>query len=253
MYHLGCKITKKGVQNCKENGIFAAITRLHTALKAATELLPDCGNNLLHPGYEDGQRAFGKVPDPHSMQSKPKTLPMNKIKVQDRYFTISIPEERIQERVKAVAAQINTELEGEHPLFLSVLNGSFMFAADLLRNITMPCEISFVRMASYEGTCSTGEVKQLIGLKENIAGRTVVIVEDIIDSGLTMKNLIEMLSSHHPKQIRIASLLVKPGNLKVDLDIPYCCFEIPNDFIVGYGLDYDGEGRNLRDIYTVTD
>lgn len=127
------------------------------------------------------------------------------------------------------------------------------FAADLMRCMEMPCEISFVRMASYEGTSSTGKVKQLIGLKEEIKGRTVVIVEDIIDSGLTMKNLLATLEEKQPKDIRIAALLVKPGNLQVDLDIPYCCFDIPNDFIVGYGLDYDGEGRNLRSIYTVVE
>ena len=126
-------------------------------------------------------------------------------------------------------------------------------SADLLRGIETPCEISFVRMASYEGTSSTGAVKQLIGLKEDIKDRTVVIVEDIIDSGLTMVHLLEMLKEKQPADIKIAALLVKPGNLKVELDIPYCCFEIPNDFIVGYGLDYDGEGRNLPSIYTVTE
>lgn len=178
---------------------------------------------------------------------------MDQIKVRDRHFSISIPEAQIAKRVTEIAAQISTDLEGERPLFLAVLNGSFVFAADLLRGITTPCEITFVRMASYEGTASTGEVKELIGLKEDISGRTVVIVEDIIDSGLTMKCLLEQLAAKGPKDIRIAALLVKPGNLKVDLDIPYCCFEIPNDFIVGYGLDYDGEGRNLRSIYTVTD
>lgn len=157
------------------------------------------------------------------------------------------------QRVAEVAAQINNDLKNENPLFLAVLNGSFVFAADLMRCMEMPCEISFVRMASYEGTSSTGKVKQLIGLKEEIKGRTVVIVEDIIDSGLTMKNLLATLEEKQPKDIRIAALLVKPGNLQVDLDIPYCCFDIPNDFIVGYGLDYDGEGRNLRSIYTVVE
>ena len=136
---------------------------------------------------------------------------------------------------------------------MAVLNGSFVFAADLLRGIDTPCEISFVRMASYEGTSSTGVVKQLIGLKEDIKDRTVVIVEDIIDSGLTMVHLLDLLKEKQPADIKIAALLVKPGNLKVNLDIPYCCFEIPNDFIVGYGLDYDGEGRNLPSIYTVTE
>lgn len=175
------------------------------------------------------------------------------ITVRDRHFRISIPDEQIAQRVNAVAAAISKDLEGEKPLFLAVLNGSFVFAADLLRGITIPCEISFVRLASYEGTTSTGKVRELIGLNENIEGRTIVVVEDIIDSGLTMKEMLNMLQAHKPKDIRIASLLVKPGNLKVALDIHYCCFEIPNDFIVGYGLDYDGEGRNLPHIYTVTD
>lgn len=178
---------------------------------------------------------------------------MDKIKVRDREFTVSIPEAKILQRVAEVAAQINNDLKNENPLFLAVLNGSFVFAADLMRCMEMPCEISFVRMASYEGTSSTGKVKQLIGLKEEIKGRTVVIVEDIIDSGLTMKNLLATLEEKQPKDIRITALLVKPGNLQVDLDIPYCCFDIPNDFIVGYGLDYDGEGRNLRSIYTVVE
>ena len=178
---------------------------------------------------------------------------MENIKVRDREFTVSIPEEKIKARVAEVAAQISHDLEGKRPLFLAVLNGSFVFAADLLRGIETPCEISFVRMASYEGTSSTGAVKQLIGLKEDIKDRTVVIVEDIIDSGLTMVHLLELLKEKQPADIKIAALLVKPGNLKVELDIPYCCFESPNDFMVGYGLDYDGEGRNLPSIYTVTE
>lgn len=178
---------------------------------------------------------------------------MENIKVRDREFAVSIPEEKLKARVAEVAAQISHDLEGKRPLFLAVLNGSFVFAADLLRGIETPCEISFVRMASYEGTSSTGAVKQLIGLKEDIKDRTVVIVEDIIDSGLTMVHLLELLKEKQPADIKIAALLVKPGNLKVELDIPYCCFEIPNDFIVGYGLDYDGEGRNLPSIYTVTE
>lgn len=178
---------------------------------------------------------------------------MDKIKVRDREFAVSIPEEKIKARVAEIAAQISHDLEGKCPLFLAILNGSFVFAADLLRGIDTPCEISFVRMASYEGTSSTGDVKQLIGLKEDIKDRTVVIVEDIIDSGLTMVHLLDLLKEKQPAEIKIAALLVKPGNLKVNLDIPYCCFEIPNDFIVGYGLDYDGEGRNLPSIYTVTE
>ena len=178
---------------------------------------------------------------------------MENVTVRDRKFTVSITEEAIKRRVAEVAAQISKDLEGTKPLFLAVLNGSFIFAADLMRGITIPCEITFMRVSSYEGTSSTGSVQQLIGQKEDIKGRTVAIIEDIIDSGLTMKHLLETLSEKEPADVRIASLLVKPGNLKVKLDVPYCCFEIPNDFIVGYGLDYDGEGRNLPHIYTVTD
>ena len=178
---------------------------------------------------------------------------MSIVKVKDKTFKTFIPEEEIQRRVKAVAEKLNKDMADKNPLFLAVLNGSFIFAADLMRYITIPCEISFVKLASYQGTTSTGTVKEVVGINESLAGRTVVIVEDIIDSGLTMKELLALLENYHPKRVLISALLVKPGNLKVDLDIPYCCFEIPNDFIVGYGLDYDGEGRNLRHIYTVED
>ncbi len=176
---------------------------------------------------------------------------MEPITVKDLRFNISIPAEDIKRRVAELAAQISSDLEGRNPLFLAVLNGSFMFAADLMRGITTPCEISFVRLSSYTGTESTGSVHELIGLNEDLSGRTVVIIEDIVDSGLTMRELLSMLKTKNPADVRIASLLVKPGNLKVKLDIPYCCFHIPNDFIVGYGLDYDGYGRNLPDIYTL--
>lgn len=178
---------------------------------------------------------------------------MEKISVRDRQFKVSIPRDEIGRRVAAVGERINHDLAGKRPLFLAVLNGSFVFAADLMRQITEPCEITFVKMASYEGTSSTGKINQLIGLNTSLKGRHVVIVEDIIDSGRTMKHLLEILRDAEAADVKIASLLVKPGNLEVKLDIDYCCFEIPNDFIVGYGLDYDGEGRNLPDIYTVTD
>ncbi|MBO5133966.1 MAG: hypoxanthine phosphoribosyltransferase [Bacteroidaceae bacterium] len=178
---------------------------------------------------------------------------MEIVEVRDKKFSISIPAEEIQKRVKELGASISSDLNGRKPIFLAVLNGSFVFAADLLREITIPCEISFIRMASYSGTSSTGQVKEVMGLNESLKGRTVVIIEDIIDSGLTMQELVALLQKEEPSEIRIASLLVKPNNLKVLLDIPYCCFKIPNDFIVGYGLDYDGEGRNLKDIYTVVE
>ncbi|MBQ4163234.1 MAG: hypoxanthine phosphoribosyltransferase [Parabacteroides sp.] len=176
---------------------------------------------------------------------------MKTVQVKDRQFSLYISENKIKEQVKKIAGQINTDLNGKNPLLLVILNGAFVFAADMLRGVTIPCEISFIRVASYEGTTSTGKVKQLIGLNEDIEGRTIVIVEDIIDSGVTMKELLRMLSEKKPKEIRIASLFVKPENLKVDLDIHYRCFDIDNDFIVGYGLDYDQEGRNLPDIYKV--
>ncbi len=176
---------------------------------------------------------------------------MDNIKVLDKTFAISIPESRIKERVAELGAAISRDLEGKNPIFLAVLNGSFVFAADLLRAVNIPCEISFIRLASYIGTSSTGNVKEVMGLTEDLEGRTVVVVEDIIDSGLTMKELLATLQAKHPAEVHVASLLVKPDNMKVSLDIRYRCFEIPNDFIVGYGLDYDGYGRNLKDIYTV--
>ena len=156
-------------------------------------------------------------------------------------------------KVQVVADRINKDYEGKTPVFLAVLNGSFIFAADLMRMITVPSEISFVKYASYEGTSSTGSMKTLMGINQELEGRHVVIVEDIIDSGFTMAHMIEELKKKNPASIEICSLLVKPGNLKVDLDINYAVMEIPNDFIVGYGLDYDQEGRNLRDIYTIVE
>ena len=171
---------------------------------------------------------------------------MDTIQIKDKRFTPFIPEERILKEVARVASEINRDLEGTNPLFLSVLNGAFMFAADLMRNLTIPSEISFVKLASY-----TGKVKELVGLNDDIEGRTVVIVEDIVDTGVTMKHLLETLQARKPKEIRIATLLLKPDKLKVELDIHYVAMRIPNDFIVGYGLDYDGLGRNYRDIYTV--
>lgn len=173
--------------------------------------------------------------------------------MRDKSFSVFLTAEEIKSRVEQLARQISEDYAGKRPLFLAVLSGSFVFAADLLRAVTIPCEIAFIRVSSYAGTSSTGQVKQLMGLKEDIAGRSVIVVEDIIDTGLTMKELQQILAEKHPADVRLASLLVKPGNLQVDLDIPYRCFDIPNDFIVGYGLDYDGEGRNLPNIYKVTE
>jgi hypoxanthine phosphoribosyltransferase len=178
---------------------------------------------------------------------------MSTIKIKDKEFAVSIPESDILREVKRVAEEINRDLDGKNPLFLSVLNGSFMFAADLMKNITIPCQISFVKLASYAGTSSTGNMKELVGLSEDITGRTVVIVEDIVDTGFTMQHLLQKLAERQPESVHIATLLVKPDKLKVDLNIEYAAMHIPNDFIVGYGLDYDGFGRNYRDIYTVVE
>ena len=176
---------------------------------------------------------------------------MATIDIKDKTFETLIPEEEIIRRVKTVADRISNDLKGKKPLLLEVLNGSFIFAADLMRMLTTESEISFVKMTTYQGTESTGKVKKLVGLNEDIEGRTVVIVEDIVDSGLTMEKMIEYLKEFKPAEIHICTLLLKPDNLKRNLDIEYIAMEIPNDFIVGYGLDYDGLGRNLRDIYVV--
>lgn len=178
---------------------------------------------------------------------------MSIVKIKDKSFKTSIPEAEILKKVQVVADRLNKDYAGKKPVFLAVLNGAFIFAADLMRMITVPSEISFVKYASYEGTSSTGSMKTLMGLNQDLAGRHVVIVEDIVDSGFTMAHMIEDLKKKNPASIEICSLLVKPGNLKVDLDINYAVMEIPNDFIVGYGLDYDQEGRNLRDIYTIVE
>lgn len=176
---------------------------------------------------------------------------MDTIKIKDKTFCISIPKDTIQKEVSRVAEEINRDLAGKNPLFLSVLNGAFMFAADLMKQITIPCEISFVKLASYQGIVSSGVIKEVIGINEDITDRTIVIVEDIVDTGFTMQRLLETLGTRHPKEIKIASLLVKPDKLEVDLNVDYVALNIPNDFIVGYGLDYDGYGRNYPDIYTI--
>ena len=178
---------------------------------------------------------------------------MATIKIHDKTFSTTYTEADILKKVKAVADRINHDMEGKNPLFLAVLNGSFIFAADLMRYITIPCEISFVKLASYQGIMSTGKIKEVIGINEDLAGRTVIIVEDIVESGQTMKRMIDSLGTRGPASVHICSLLIKPEKLEVDLNIEYAAMEIPNDFIVGYGLDYDRQGRNLRDIYTLVE
>ena len=176
---------------------------------------------------------------------------MKTVTIKDKTFGISIPEEVIKQKVKAVAERINHDMAGKNPLLLAVLNGSFVFAADLMRELTIPCEISFVKLASYQGTTSTGKVKEVIGINENLAGRTVIIVEDIVETGLTIQQMLDSLGTRNPESVHVCTLLLKPERLQVDINVEYVAISIPNDFILGYGLDYDQQGRNLKDIYTL--
>ena len=173
------------------------------------------------------------------------------ITIKDKQFELFIEQEVIELEIKRISEQINADLKGKNPIFLAVLNGSFMFAGELMKEVTIASEITFVRLASYSGTSSTIHVKEVLGLNESIEGREVVIVEDIVDSGNTMTSLLMELNKLKPAGIRIATLLFKPAALVNKIDIDYVALEIPNDFIVGYGLDYDGYGRNLKDIYKV--
>ena len=176
---------------------------------------------------------------------------MDTIQVLDKKFRISIPEAEILKRIDAVAAQINQDMAGKNPIFLAVLNGAFIFAADLIRRITIPCEISFVKLASYQGTTSTGKVTEVIGINEDLSGRTVIIVEDIVETGITIRQMMESLGTRNPESVHVCTLLLKPEKLTIDIDLEYVVMRIPNDFILGYGLDYNQQGRGLKDIYTL--
>lgn len=178
---------------------------------------------------------------------------MSIVTIKDKTFKTSISESEIKQRVKALAERINIDMADKNPLFLCVLNGSFIFAADLLREVTIPCEISFVKLESYMGVISTGKVREVIGLNVDISNRTVIIVEDIVDTGRTIHQMLDTLSVRNPAKIHVCTLFVKPDKLEEPLDIEYAAFSIPNDFIVGYGLDYDQQGRNLKEIYTLVE
>lgn len=176
---------------------------------------------------------------------------MAKVKVLDKEFETSIPESKILAAVDNVAKKINAELDGKDPLFVCILNGAFMFASDLMKRVTIPSKISFVKVASYNGTSTTGKVKELIGLNEDIKGKIVVLVEDIVDTGITIEMLKDQVLSMGASEVQIATMLFKPQSCKPEVNPEYIGLNIPNDFIVGHGLDYDGYGRNLRDIYTL--
>ena len=176
---------------------------------------------------------------------------MSVIKVHDKSFETYLSEETIQHRIKEMAADINRDYEGKRPLFIAILNGSFMFAADLFKHLTIPAELCFIKLASYKGMKSSGKVVTSIGLEEDIFGKEVIIVEDIVDTGKTLHRFLPKLFHQQPHSLKIATLLHKSEATEYPLKLDYIGFDIPNKFVVGYGLDYDGLGRNLKEIYQV--
>lgn len=173
------------------------------------------------------------------------------IQVYDKTFEPYIPADRIQARIAQLGQAITQDYADKKPLIIGILNGSFMFLADLVRHIGCPAEVTFAKVASYHGTGSTGTVKQLIGLEAGVKGRHVIFVEDIVDTGLTMHTLLEDIRQLRPASVRLASLLLKREALRHEVPVDYCGFEIPDRFVLGYGLDYDGLGRNYADIYVL--
>jgi len=174
---------------------------------------------------------------------------MELLKVHDKQFKPFISAEQIDEQVKRIAAQINIDYQKKKPLFIVILNGAFMFASDLLKEITIESEVCFIKLASYKGVTSTGQVVTAIGLDVDLVGRQVIIIEDIIDTGKTLSHFLPQLKYHHPASLRIAALLHKPEAMVNPVKIDYLGFSVPDKFLIGYGLDYDGLGRNIREIY----
>lgn len=174
----------------------------------------------------------------------------NVVKLHDREFRVMISSAKIEEAVTNVAAQINSEYKAEDcPILLGILNGSFVFLADLARKLDFPCEVSFVKLASYDGLTSSGRVNELIGLGQTLEGRHIIVVEDIVDSGRSIKYILETLRAKNPASVRVATLFFKPTSYKENETIDYVAMEIGDEFIVGYGLDYNQLGRELKDIY----
>ena len=176
---------------------------------------------------------------------------MKETVILDKKFRELIPEDAIMNRINQMAEAINRDYEGKEVVFLSILNGAFVFAADLFRKINLKARISFVKLASYEGTRSSGSVKELIGVNEDISNMHIIVLDDIIDTGYTLECIVDELSKRKVASIKIAALLFKPAAYTKKIPIDYFGFEIPNDFVVGYGLDYEGYGRNLHSIYTL--
>ena len=177
---------------------------------------------------------------------------MDTIEIHDKKFRVCTTAAQIDEAVSRVAQQINEDLKDtDTPIFLSVLNGSFMFTADLMRKITVKSDVVFIKLSSYEGTSSSGNVKQIMGLTKSVEGRTVVVVEDIVETGNTIEEMCKILKDAGAADIKICTLLLKPGVYRKDIKIDYAALRIPNDFIVGYGLDYNQLGRQYKDIYVL--
>ncbi len=176
---------------------------------------------------------------------------MDTIRIKDKVFEPFISQEEITSVIAKMAEQIKADVEGKNPLFVCILNGAFMFATELVYAMNVPYEITFARYASYQGTSSTGNLREILPIQEDIRGRTVVLLEDIVDSGFTMQNVIKRLYELEAGEVRLATLLLKPDALRCELKPDYVGFRIPNDFIVGHGLDYDQEGRCYRDIYKI--
>ena len=174
-----------------------------------------------------------------------------RIQILDREFELFIKNDEIKIRISEIANAINHDYRGKKPIFLAILNGSFFFASDLLQEINILCEVSFVKLASYRGTDSSGKVQTLIGLEQDLEGRDLIILEDIIDSGLTMLTLLEKLNRHKPLSIRVATMLYKQKALKNNISADYTGFKVTDEFLLGYGLDYNQYGRNLKDIYKI--
>lgn len=174
-------------------------------------------------------------------------------KLNDKSFSKYLLDSDIQAKVTELATRINEELFDKKPLFIVVLNGAFIFASDLLKQVTVDCEIAFVKLSSYQGTQSSGVVQQIIGLDLDIKGRTIVVIEDIVDTGLTLVRFLETLRVMEPAEVKVAACLLKPDAFKSKFPVDYLCFSIPNEFVVGYGLDYDGLGRNSADIYKIVE
>ena len=179
---------------------------------------------------------------------------MEQVVLKDKVFNKYIPFEEIQRSIKELSVKVNADYGDKfRPIFLCVLNGSFMFMADLMKSIEIDCEVSFVKLSSYSATTSTGKVTELIGLSTDLSGRNVIVVEDIVDSGNSISALLKTLEAYNPNSVEVATLLFKPSAYKKDIEIKYVGISIPDDFIVGYGLDYDQLGRNLMDIYKIVE